>query len=115
MPLRARWRRAFVSGHFDLVGLSLMLFALCALFTALTPISSPSPTSRRWHRCLYNAVLAAAQTVVIVAGLIDLSFTSILALCGIAAQKLLLLGAPFVVVVLGAIAARQCRSASSTR
>jgi len=104
MPLSARLRRTFVSGRFDLVGLSVVLAFLCILFSAMTPYFMTFPNLKALGVAVsYNAILAAAQTVVIVAGLIDLSFTSILALCGIAAQKLLLLGAPFVVVVAGAI------------
>jgi ribose transport system permease protein len=104
MPFRAQLRRAFVSGHFDLVGLSIMLVALAVLFISLTPFFFTLPNLKALGVAVsYSAILAAAQTVVIVAGLIDLSFTSILALCGIAAQKLLILGAPFWVVVAGAL------------
>jgi ribose transport system permease protein len=99
----------FVSGRFDLVGLSVVLLALCGLFTALTPFFLTLPNLKALGVAVsYNALLAAAQTVVIVAGLIDLSFTAILALSGIAAQKLLLLGLPFPLVVLGAIALGVC-------
>src|SRR5215472_7648972 len=101
MPLRARLRRAFISGRFDLVGLSVVLAALCGVFATLTPFFLTFPNLKALGVAVsYNAILAAAQTVVIVGGLIDLSFTAILALCGIVAQKLLLLGAPFPLVVL---------------
>jgi ribose transport system permease protein len=104
MPMAARLRRTFVSGRFDLVGLSVVLAALCILFSSLTPYFMTFPNLKALGVAVsYNAILAAAQTVVIIAGLIDLSFTSILALCGIAAQKLLLVGAPFIVVVAGSI------------
>ena len=100
-PLKARFRRAFISGRFDLAGLGLMLALLCLLFSALTPYFLTLPNFKALGVAVsYHAILAAAQTVVIVAGLIDLSFTSILALCGIAAQKLLMLGVPFAVLVL---------------
>lgn len=105
MPIRARFRGAFVSGRFDLVGLSIILAALCVLFTSLTPYFMTFPNLKALGVAVsYTAILAAAQTVVIVSGLIDLSFTSILALCGITAQKLLLLDMPFPIIVLGAIA-----------
>lgn len=104
MPTKALLRRAFVSGRFDLVSLTVVLTALFVMFTILTPFFLTFPNLKALGVAVsYNVILAASQTVVIVAGLIDLSFTSILALCGIAAQKLVLIGAPFVVVVLGAI------------
>jgi len=96
IPFKARIRRAFISGRFDLVGLGLTLALLCVLFSALTPYFPTLPNIKALGVAVsYHAILAAAQTVVIVAGLIDLSFTSILALCGIAAQKLVILGVPF--------------------
>lgn len=101
IPLKARFRREFISGRFDLAGLGLVLALLCLLFSALTPYFLTPPNFKALGVAVsYHATLAAAQTVVIVAGLIDLSFTSILALCGIAAQKLLMLGVPFAVLVL---------------
>jgi len=104
IPLKARFRREFISGRFDLVGLGLMLVLLCLLFSALTPYFLTLPNFKALGVAVsYHAILAAAQTVVIVAGLIDLSFTSILALCGIAAQKLLILGVPFAIIVLAVI------------
>ena len=100
MPLKARLRREFISGRFDLVGLGLMLALLCLLFSILTPYFLTLPNFKALGVAVsYHAILAAAQTVVIVAGLIDLSFTAILALCGIAAQKLLILGVPFSAIV----------------
>src|SRR5215470_9776745 len=105
MPLRARLRRAFISGRFDLVGLSVVLVALGGLFTTLTTYFLTFANMKALSVAVsYNAILAAAQTVVIVSGLIDLSFTAVLALCGIAAQKLLLLGVPLPIVVLGTLA-----------
>lgn len=104
MPTKALLRRAFVSARFELVGLSVVLAALVVLFTILTPYFLTFPNLKALGVAIsYNAILAASQTVVIVAGLIDLSFTSVLALCGIASQKLVLIGAPFVVVVLGTL------------
>lgn len=109
MPVRVRLRRAFVSGRFDLFGLSVMLAGLCVLFTTLSPFFMTAANIKALGVAVsYNAILAAAQTVVIISGLIDLSFTSILALCGIAAQKLLLLGMPFPIVLLGALALGAC-------
>ena len=109
MPWRARLRRAFISGRFDLVGLSVVFVALCALFTTLTPYFLTFPNLKALGVAVsYSAILAAAQTIVIVGGLLDLSFTAVLALCGIVAQKLLLLGLPFPIVVLGAIAVGAC-------
>ena len=109
LPWRARLRRAFISGRFDLVGLSVVFVALCALFTTLTPYFLTFPNLKALGVAVsYSAILAAAQTIVIVGGLLDLSFTAVLALCGIVAQKLLLLGVPFPVVVLGAIAVGAC-------
>jgi ribose transport system permease protein len=109
MPLRARMRRAFISGRFDLVGLSVVLVALGGLFTTLTTYFLTFANMKALSVAVsYNAILAAAQTVVIVSGLIDLSFTAVLALCGIAAQKLLLLGVPLPIVVLGTLALGMC-------
>jgi len=109
LPWRARLRRAFISGRFDLVGLSVVFVALCALFTTLTPYFLTFPNLKALGVAVsYSAILAAAQTIVIVSGLFDLSFTAVLALCGIVAQKLLLLGVPFPVVVLGTIAVGAC-------
>jgi ribose transport system permease protein len=109
LPIGARLRRAFISGRFDLVGLSVVLAALCGIFAMLTPFFLTFPNLKALGVAVsYNAILAVAQTVVIVGGLIDLSFTAILALCGIVAQKLLLLGVPFPLVVLGAIATGAC-------
>jgi ribose transport system permease protein len=104
MPMKARIRRAFVSERFDLVGLSAVLLILCILFSALSRFFFTFPNMKALGVAVsYNAILAAAQTVVIVSGLIDLSFTSILAICGIAAQKLLLVGVMFPLVILGAM------------
>ena len=109
LPWRARLRRAFISGWFDLVGLSVVFVALCALFTTLTPYFLTFPNLKALGVAVsYSAILAAAQTIVIVGGLLDLSFTAVLALCGIVAQKLLLLGVPFPAVVLGTIAVGAC-------
>lgn len=105
ISIRTRFRRIFVSGRFNLVGLTIILLALGALFSSLTPYFLTFPNLKALGVAIsLNVILAAAQTVVIVSGMIDLSFTSILALCGIAAQKLQLMGMPFPVVVLGAIA-----------
>jgi ribose transport system permease protein len=104
MPLKARMRRAFVSGRFDLLGLSIVLLALCLVFTLKSQYFLTFTNVKALGVAVsYNAILAAAQTVVIICGLIDLSFTSILALCGIAAQKLLLLGLPLPLIILGAV------------
>ncbi|MFO1061372.1 MAG: ABC transporter permease [Dongiaceae bacterium] len=109
LPLRLRARAAFISGRFDLVGLCVALVALCILFTSLTPFFPTFPNLKALGVAVsYNAILAAGQTVVIVGGLIDLSFTAVLALSGIAAQKLLLLGVPFPLVLLGALALGGC-------
>ena len=99
MPLKARLRREFISGRFDLVGLGLMLALLCLLFYSDAYFLTLPNFKALGVAVSYHAILAAAQTVVIVAGLIDLSFTAILALCGIAAQKLLILGVPFSAIV----------------
>jgi ribose transport system permease protein len=105
LAFRTRFRRTFVSGRFDLIGLSIVLVALCVLFTSLTPYFLTFANLKALGVAVsLNAILAAAQTVVIISGMIDLSFTSILALCGIAAQKLLLLGMPFPIIVLGSVA-----------
>ena len=109
LPWRVRLRRAFISGRFDLVGLSVAFVGLCVLFTTLTPYFLTFPNLKALGVAVsYSAILAAAQTLVIVSGLFDLSFTAVLALCGIVAQKLVLLGVPFPVVVLGTIAVGAC-------
>jgi ribose transport system permease protein len=104
MRMKARIRRAFVSERFDLVGLSAVLLILCLIFSVLSRFFFTFTNMKALGVAVsYNAILAAAQTVVIVSGLIDLSFTSILAICGIAAQKLLLVGVVFPLVILGAM------------
>jgi ribose transport system permease protein len=104
IPFKVRFRREFISGRFDLVGLGVVLSFLCVLFSVLTPYFPTLPNLKALGVAVsYHAILAAAQTVVIIAGLIDLSFTSILALCGIAAQKLFMLGVPFAIIVVAVI------------
>jgi len=109
MPLRGRLRRAFISGGFDLVGLSVVLVALGGPVYDTDGVLPHFCNMKALSVAVsYNAILAAAQTVVIVSGLIDLSFTAVLALCGIAAQKLLLLGVPLPIVILGTVALGMC-------
>ena len=104
VPWTTRLRRSFVFGRFELVGLVLALAALCAIFTHFSPFFMTSPNLKAIGVAVsLTGILAAAQTVVIVSGSIDLSFAAILALTGIAAQKILTLGAPFPVVVAGAL------------
>jgi ribose transport system permease protein len=104
IPLKARFRREFIQGRFDLVGLGVVLGCLCVLFSVLTQYFPTLPNLKALGVAVsYHAILAAAQTIVIIAGLIDLSFTAILALCGIAAQKLLMLGVPFAIIVIAVI------------
>ena len=101
---RARIRQSFVFGRFELVGLALALAVLCITFTHPSPYFLTGPNLKAVGVAVsLTGILAAAQTVVIVSGSIDLSFASILALTGIAAQKLLTLGAPVPVVVAGAL------------
>jgi ribose transport system permease protein len=102
--LSTRIRRSFAFGHFELVGLILALLGLCVVFTALSPYFLTVANLKSVGVAIsLTGILAAAQTVVIVSGSIDLSFASILALCGITAQKILTVGGPFPMVIVGTL------------
>ena len=104
VPLITRIRQSYVFGRFAQVGLSIALVALGTMFTLLSPYFMTSGNLKALGVAIsLTAILAAAQTVVIISGSIDLSFASILALSGIAAQKILTLGAPLPIIIVGAL------------
>jgi ribose transport system permease protein len=95
-----RTRAAFAFGNFESIGLLIGLVVLVTLFTIRSPYFLTLTNFKAIGVAIsVTGILAAAQTIVIVSGSIDLSFASVLALCGIAAQKTLISGGSIVIVV----------------
>jgi ribose/xylose/arabinose/galactoside ABC-type transport system permease subunit len=101
----ARAVASYVQSRTEYVGLFTALLGLCALFAVLSPYFLTHANLLAIGVAVsITAVLAAAQTVVLVSGSIDLSFAAILALAGITAQRVQEAGAPLTVVIAAAFA-----------
>lgn len=97
---------AFAYDSADYLGLVTALVAMSAVFAALSPYFLTGDNLLAIGIAVsVTAILAAAQTVVLVSGAIDLSFAAILALAGIAAQRLLELGLPLSIVIVAVLGA----------
>ena len=80
----------FFKRFFDSIGIGIVLFFLCVLFSSQSEIfSTPRNLSMIFLHTSVNIIIAAGMTYVICAAEIDLSVGSLLALCGMTTAMIL--------------------------